>query len=430
MFKNIQIRLTAFTLISLICFLTAFSVVSIIQTTRQVSIGAQRGLSNLFDKVDSLDLKELDFKNNPINYEKNNENGANILRRPNLIFSNNINIIIKDVNNDIVLQSDNDFTITRELDPFFDTLVSNSQRHFEEISINDNNYWVLTDYKIIDQELYIVHLLSNRHLENEMFFIYIRGLVMIWIFSIIVLGLISWFLAYIALKPARTSWEQQKRLIADVSHELKTPLTVVKANLDIPISEPTDQIKDHLIWLNNAYEETNNMTSLVNELLTFSRIDAGQEKMSFSQVDLHELLIATSNKMSPLFSQKSIDFSTSISDELLIQGDYHRLNQLIKILLDNAFKYTEKGHVNITAYKKHQHIFIELSDTGCGISDEALPFIFDRFYKEDSSRSKSGFSSGLGLSIAKWIVHSHKGQITVNSELGNGSTFIVKLPAS
>lgn len=240
--------------------------------------------------------------------------------------------------------------------------------------------------------------------------------------------IISMFLSNWALRPVAKSWEQQKRFVADASHELKTPLTVILANNDILLKHKEDTIESQLKWVNNTGDEAQRMKKLVDELLFLAKSDdslaIGMNKklLNFSDLALNCLL-----HIEPVAYEQAIILESDISADIKLKGDEGQLRQLIMILLDNACKYTEPaGTITVKADTLSDKARLRVSNTGNHIPKEDIAHIFDRFYRVDKSRSKVGY--GLGLSIAKNITENHNGKISAESDPLNGTTFSVTLP--
>ncbi len=227
-----------------------------------------------------------------------------------------------------------------------------------------------------------------------------------------------------------TSQSSQRDFVANVSHELKTPLTSIQgfsqALLDGLAGTPEAQKQAAQV----IYDESGRMHRMVLDLLDLARLDAGTLDLQHSTVDISALLNNIAEKLAPQSRSANIEIRVETTDLPMMIGDGDRLAQVFTNLVDNALKFTPAGGtVTLHAAQSGSSIQVEVADSGEGISPEALPNIFNRFYQADLSRSggrKHG--AGLGLAIVKEILEAHGGKITVRSELGKGSTFIVYLP--
>ena len=216
----------------------------------------------------------------------------------------------------------------------------------------------------------------------------------------------------------------QRRFVADVSHELRTPLTAIRGNLDLLRRIPNDEAS-----LNAIAAESHRMSRLVHDLLMLAQADGGRLPLECTTVALNSLLDEVYDQALALSYDRDIDIALLQDRPVLIEGDPDRLMQLLMNLVSNAIKYTPDGGritLGLTVYNNWARVLI--SDTGIGIPREDLPYIFDRFYRVDPARSRAQGGIGLGLAIAKWIAEAHGGRITVESQVGHGSTFTVWLP--
>ncbi len=220
-----------------------------------------------------------------------------------------------------------------------------------------------------------------------------------------------------------------KRFVADASHELRTPLTVMRGELESLAQNPRlgAELREPV---GSVLEEVERLAKIVEGLLAISRLDAGEAQTQWVPFDLAELATTTADQMSLLAEDKSIAISCSAANPVQVQGDRSRLKQVIVNLLDNAIKYTpEHGRVNLSVTNAEGQAVLEVTDSGPGIPAEALPRVFDRFFRVDQVRSRDLGGAGLGLSIVKSICTAHGGTVQAFSAPGQGSRFRVELPA-
>jgi signal transduction histidine kinase len=221
--------------------------------------------------------------------------------------------------------------------------------------------------------------------------------------------------------------EAQHRFVSDASHELRTPIAVMKANAEVLLRHPDQTIGSNIDHLEAIDEESTHLARLVGDLLTLARADEHRLDLSLERFPLEEVLDGVRRDMEALAAARHIDLSADLGPGE-ITGDAQRLRQLTAILLDNALKFTPAGgRVKLASSRQGSRWSISVSDTGPGIPDDAKERIFDRFYRTDESRSASG--TGLGLAIARTIAEAHHGRIEVASNNGTGATFTVTLPA-
>jgi signal transduction histidine kinase len=220
------------------------------------------------------------------------------------------------------------------------------------------------------------------------------------------------------------------RFTADASHELRTPLTVLRGELEAASGQP--EVAPHLReTIESALEETERLSRIVESLMAISRLDAGEARMEHDVLDLAELAANTTEQMRLLAEDKEIALRCESEEPVGVEGDRARLKQVIVNLVDNAIKYTPAGGlVGVKVRASNGRAMLEVNDNGVGIPAEALPHIFERFYRVDKARSRQMGGAGLGLSIIKAIVTAHGGQVRVESVEGRGSRFLVELPVA
>ena len=237
---------------------------------------------------------------------------------------------------------------------------------------------------------------------------------------------VSILLSNWVIKPVAVAWDQQRQFVADASHELKTPLSVIMANAELLANEDTIP-DDRRKFSSNILSMTYQMRTLVENLLEMARVDNGTLKMQFAALDFSELVRDAVLSFQLLYEEKGQTLQNAIPDGITLQGSERHLYQVLDVLLDNALKYSvAEGHTNVELKRIGHSCLLTVSNTGEPISKEDLKNIFKRFYRADKARSLNG-SYGLGLSIAEAIVEAHKGKIWAESELGY-NTFFVQLP--
>ncbi len=222
------------------------------------------------------------------------------------------------------------------------------------------------------------------------------------------------------------AFRRERQFTADASHELRTPLSAMQTIIGSTLSRrrAPAEYEQALIDLN---QETQQMRTLTEGLLHLARNEAGRQSAKFECVNLSILLKDVVDSFRPLAEDKGLQLIDQVpNDDLTLMGDSDGLIRLFVNLLDNAIKYTEQGFITVSANPKDDNLLaITVSDTGVGITSEHLPHIFDRFYRVDQSRSTDG--SGLGLAIVQNVAQAHGGNVTVESKVGQGTTFTVSL---
>jgi heavy metal sensor kinase len=226
------------------------------------------------------------------------------------------------------------------------------------------------------------------------------------------------------------AFQHINRFSADVSHELRTPLTILRGELEGAVQRErlTPELLD---LLGSALEETERLRTIVDQLLVVSGLDAGNVPMEKTPLDLGQLAASTAEQMLLLAEEKSIAVRCDAQAGVVVDGDPSRLKQVVVNLLDNAIRYTaEGGSISLSAARQNGWATLVVADNGAGIPPDALPHVFERFYRADKARSRYSGGSGLGLSIVKAICTAHSGDIEIASTEGVGTTVTIRLRPS
>jgi two-component system, OmpR family, sensor histidine kinase CiaH len=247
--------------------------------------------------------------------------------------------------------------------------------------------------------------------------------------SLFCIYFISRFFANRSIKPVREAFDKQKQFIADASHEIRTPISVIRTNAELILSNPDNTVRDQSKWIRYIETEAENMTRLTNDLLYLTQVDNMDTKMIYMDLNVSEEAENVILMMEAAAYERKIILGYEIEPELTVYGSREQIREVITILCENAIKYTnESGSVDVKLKKKHNAVILTVTNTGDGIPEEHIGKIFDRFYRVDQSRSRRQGSYGLGLAIAKAITEQHKGKIYVKSRVNEGTTFYVELP--
>lgn len=256
----------------------------------------------------------------------------------------------------------------------------------------------------------------------------LTGVVVLGGFSTVALALASWWLAGRTLRPAQIAWDRQQAFIADAGHELRAPLTLLRASAEVARQDVSPADEDLRALLDDVLAESDHLARLVDDLLLLARLDSGRLTVARERVPVGPLLDDLSRQVSRLAGEKGVRVQTDAST-VVVLGDPTRLRQALLILLDNALRFTPSGGtIRLSAVTRGNRGVVSVEDTGQGIPAAHLPHIFDRFYQVDSART--GSHAGLGLAIARTVVEAQGGRIAATSRSGVGTRVEISLPAS
>ncbi|MED3983258.1 HAMP domain-containing sensor histidine kinase [Peribacillus simplex] len=298
----------------------------------------------------------------------------------------------------------------------------------EEISVNGPTYRALSTKVDTEYGEMTVQFIRNVDTEKEMLdrlllILFVGG----GIGSLVAVGA-GYLLAGRALIPVKKSWDQQQQFVSDASHEIRTPLAVIQSRADLLFQSPSATIEEKAVDISIISKEVRRLNKLVNGLLTLTRTDSNQMEVKKSNFFLDDLLMDIVEQYTDIASFQEKSIISHVPEQVVFHGDKERIHQLLVILVDNAMKFTEEGgEISLSCIKNSSSIILTVEDNGKGIPQEDLPLIFNRFYQVEQSRSANE-GSGLGLSIAKWIVNTHQGNIKVTSEQNERTRFEITFP--
>lgn len=265
--------------------------------------------------------------------------------------------------------------------------------------------------------------------EEQLFTILIIGGML----TLILIGLGGFWLTQKAIQPIEASFLQLKQFTADASHELRSPLTAIKASVDIMRTHPERVHPKDAKKLEAIAGATLQMSEMLGDLLFLARADADAElpvnERKLTPVFLNQILQNCFVLLEPLANDKKIVFQSKFRDEIHVLGDIPQLSRLFSNLLENALQYTpNEGRVSLDLYRQNRYAVISVRDTGIGIAPDQISKVFDRFWRATKARSRREGGTGLGLAISAAIAKRHDGRISVTSELNIGTCFLVRIP--
>ena len=243
---------------------------------------------------------------------------------------------------------------------------------------------------------------------------------------LVVFFFISHYFSKRAVKPISEAWEKQKRFIADASHELKTPLTIISANCDALLMSGSETVNSQRKWVDHIQAGADRMTRLTGGLLTLAQMEEEEtQTAAFDNVDMSKLVHDAIRSVEVMADGRGLEITRSIEPDIVLHSEGDKISTAIGVLLDNAVKYAG-SRIEVILKKERRRLMFIVKNDGRGISREDLPRVFDRFYKGDKSR-ESDDSYGLGLSIAKAVVESLNGDIKAESEEGGDTVFTLTI---
>ena len=254
--------------------------------------------------------------------------------------------------------------------------------------------------------------------------------------ALAVFFVISLFFSRWALRPVARAWTQQRRFVADASHDLKTPLTVILANTSIALEHPERSVASQSQWLESTQHEAEAMQGLVGDLLALAKMDeeeaaaqSGAARSAFEEVDLSDVLEGEALQFESVAFERGVRLESQVEPGIRLRGNEQRLRRLAGTLIDNACKYVDDGGtVDVSLSRSGKQAKLAVRNTGAPISPEDLPHVFDRFYRADKARTGGAGGHGLGLASARAIAEEHGGTLTASSTQAEGTVFTATLP--
>ncbi|MBR3845723.1 MAG: HAMP domain-containing histidine kinase [Clostridia bacterium] len=238
---------------------------------------------------------------------------------------------------------------------------------------------------------------------------------------------ISKRLADIAIAPVEEAWNQQKQFLADASHDLKTPLTVILANNNILSAHKDETVESQMKWIESTSEEAGRMSDLINKMLELAKGEAAREDIRLGDANISELVENSILQFEVVAFEKSITIDSGIQPDIFARTHAPTLSKVLEILFDNAIKYSsESGKISVTLYKSSKKIYFSINNKGEYIKPDELPHVFERFYRSNKERKVGGHGLGLSLAKKKCDLLGHKISVESNEEDGTTFTIIIK----
>ena len=322
-----------------------------------------------------------------------------------------------------------------------ENIISSTQTHLDKKSIKDAVEFALDsesergNYRNLGVSFIrgvtpngvVISFLSREHLNDSLKEIFLQGMIAGLVFMLISV-LMSIHFANMAVAPVEKAWEQQKQFLADASHDLKTPLTVILANNNIVASHRDQTVESQMKWIESTNEEAGRMTELVNKMLELAKSEATKDELRIGEIDLSELVENSILQFEVVAFEKNISIESGIQPNMIARTHGPTFSKVLEILFDNAIKYSEEnGKISIALYQSGKKIYFTINNRGEYIKPEEIPHVFERFYRTNKERNIDGH--GLGLSIAKKKCDMLGCKLTVESNEDDGTTFTIILKA-
>lgn len=272
---------------------------------------------------------------------------------------------------------------------------------------------------------YLISFLSREHLE-ERTGEFIGYSIIMSIISMFLFFFISKAIANIALAPVEKAWEQQKQFLADASHDLKTPLTVILANNNILASHREETVESQMKWIESTNEEAGRMSDLVNKMLELAKSESSVEELKLTRTNLSELIENSILQFEVVAFERNITIENGIQPDVFVKTHSPTFSKILEILFDNAIKYSdENGKISVALIKTSKKVYFTINNGGEYIQEDDIPRVFERFYRTNKEREVGGH--GLGLSLAKKKCNMIDAKISVESTPEEGTTFTITM---
>ena len=308
--------------------------------------------------------------------------------------------------------------------------VEKGKTDLQSIETPEGDVWVASALRPTQYGTDVVQVARAPHVVRET----VNGLIFVLAsIGLGALGLATFgglFMSRRAMRPVRRAFERQRTFIADASHELKTPLTLIRADAEV-LHRGLDGEDDREL-VEDILQETDRTNAILSDLLVLARLDAGKLEVATKPFDLAVILAGAADRFEARAKGEDIRLEAAVDGELQTRGDPERTDQILAALLDNAIRFTPKGgSITVAGYREGQRVVATVEDTGPGIPEAHLPRIFDRFYRADEARTRGpqGGGTGLGLAIARDLARAQGGEITAENKPDGGARFTLTLTA-
>lgn len=422
MLKNMMVNLILFTLI-----FSTFSALILVQVSSYLYSSVDNEISQVKQQLQDIPTITIISDNNLTPDSAEEIFVKEIQNYVDKISNLRVITVLRDDEGDVLTTSVNRNFFEKCLEKI--NFNKNDINRIYEMCINSKYYYRGTTCKIsTSDDEYYIELLININSEKEMMEKFTSTLTIATCIVIVLSIFISFYFAKKSLDPIVRAYKKQAEFVQNASHELRTPLTIIQAKQEMLLQSPESKIIDKSEDIVLSLSETRRLSKMVRELMDLARADANNNVISKVKTDLNELVKSVAIPYQEMAEIQNKNMTVNANCKDLVNIDSNKIKQLLIILLDNALKYTEENDsIEIDVHSVDDKVFINVKDTGIGISDDGLKHVFERFYREDKARSREKGGTGLGLSIAHSIVKSHGGSIKIVHNKPKGIIVIVKL---
>ncbi len=275
----------------------------------------------------------------------------------------------------------------------------------------------------------VVQVAQSRRVVRDAVNGFVLVLLPIGVLALVLAAIGGLFMSGRAMRPIRNAFDKQRAFVADASHELKTPLTLIRADAEVLARTPRD--RDDSDLLENLLLETDRMDALLSDLLVLARLDAGKLAVTREPFNLTEVLTETADRFGARASVEDVRLEIEVPGKLFVRGDRERTRQILAALLDNALRHTPpEGTITVAGRPNGSRTEASITDSGPGVPLGHSSHLFDRFYRAEAARTRKGGGTGLGLAIARDLARAQGGDLTAGAAKGSGAVFRLSLPAA
>lgn len=418
MLKDLKIKIAMQNIPILVSFVCVFCIVIIAFLSGIMTAASLKFTNRIIQGAFTVTNDELNIDTDFLN--------ESLLSSENMFSKYEESYIVFDSNLDVYAVHNINDKMQDSIKIFAYDVSQNENNKVDSVIISKVPYRIVTQKIKGENKTWIVQIIQNITQEKRILSLFAKAMIIMGGAGVLTMIALGWYFAGKRLGPITEVYLKQRRFIADASHEIKTPLTIIQTNVDVLRAKENFLIKENLNWLDNIESEVLAMRRLIDDMLMLANAEDIGLELELEQIRLSELIKDTCMRQMPMSKSREVNLHYYQQRDIVATADKNRIEQLVKIFVDNASKYNKKGgNVWVRLYLEGNNVILEIEDDGIGMYPEEVMHVFERFFRADKSRKRdkqpSGF--GLGLNIAKEIIEAHDGIVQVESEKGRGTTF-------